>query len=153
MNKIKKAYRQNQLEGLPAERITLMLFDGAIKFIRAAHEACLNDDTAIRGERISRALAIIGELQATLDFDRGGDIAKNLNGLYDYLTRELLKANLEKNAELLAHLIQVLEEIRSGWAEMVEVVAQQRTEGTTEAAADDPGTKPAAVPGRAGTYA
>lgn len=143
MNKLKKAYRQNQIEGMPPERITLMLFDGAVGFIDAAREATEADDIATRGERISRALAIIGELQATLNLEQGGEIAENLMALYDYLTRELLKANLNGDAELLGHLARVLGEVRSGWAEMVEQVAQERAAAAA----------PAEEPGRAGTYA
>lgn len=144
MNRIKKAYRQSQLEGLPPERITLMLFEGAVNFINAAREATLRGDAAVRGERISRALAIVGELQATLNFEAGGEIAQNLMVLYEYLTRELLLANLRADVELMAHLAEVLDEIRAGWAEMVEQVAASRADG---------GKEPTASGDEAGTYA
>ena len=144
MNKIKKAYRQNQLEGMPPERLTLMLFEGAVNFINVAKEAAAKGDCATRGERISRALAIIGELQATLNLEQGGEIAQNLMVLYDYLTQQLLLANLHSDVELLTHLASVLDEVRSGWAEMVEQVAKERAEGTKSAPPS---------PGEAGTYA
>ena len=144
MNKIKKAYRQNQLEGMPPERVTLMLFDGALGFIDGAREATLAGDHANRGQRISRALAIVGELQATLNLEQGGEIAQNLLGLYDYLTRELLKANLHADAELLTHIATILRDVRTGWAEMVEQVAAERIMSTGD-------QKPPS--GQASTYA
>ena len=131
MNKIKKAYRQNQLEGVPPERITLMLFEGALGFIDGAREASLAGDGPGRGERITRTLAIIGELQATLDFETGGEIATNLMTLYDYMTRELLKANLHGDADLLSHVADVLRDVRDGWAEMVEQVAADRNKASS----------------------
>lgn len=129
MNKIKKAYRQNEVEGTPPERITLMLFDGALGFIEAARVACLNGDPAGRGERITRALAIIGELQATLDFEQGGEIAENLMRLYDYITRQLLNASLQADSDLLVHVASVLGEIRDGWAQMIERLAEEKAAG------------------------
>ncbi len=146
MNKIKKAYRQSQLEGMSPGRITLMLFDGALGFIEAAREASLKGDVPFRGDRASRALAIIGELQATLNMEEGGDVASNLMRLYDYLIREILKANLRDDPELFAHLSQVLGEIRTGWEQMLEELEQ---EGSTTSA---DGPRPEAA-GQTGTYA
>jgi len=138
MNKIGMAYRQNQYEGMTPERITLALFDGALRFIEAAKTAISKGDQVRRGERIGRAMAVIGELQATLDLDQGGEVAINLMALYDYLMRTLLMANLHGEVERLQEVQVLLREVRDGWAEMVDQVAASRAsqEGASSSAGE-----------------
>ena len=60
-------------------------------------------------------MTIISSLQASLNFEQGGDIANNLNSLYDYLTQQLLKATSEKNVDYLREVSGLLSEIKDGW--------------------------------------
>ena len=60
-------------------------------------------------------MAIIGELNAALDFSAGGQVAANLSALYDYMVRRLLQASLENKVELLDEVARLLQDIRGAW--------------------------------------
>ena len=72
-------------------------------------------EIAAKGEKIGKALAIIEALMLGLDKERGGEIAQNLERLYDYMARTLLKANLENRVDLLKEVSSLLREIKLGW--------------------------------------
>ncbi|MDD3517226.1 MAG: flagellar export chaperone FliS [Chromatiales bacterium] len=113
------AYRQVSVQGEVQEadphRLIQMLFDGALERIATARICMQQGATADKGERISRAIEIIEGLRATLDRERGGPIADNLDGLYSYMTRRLLEANLHNDVERLDEVSGLLKEIKSGW--------------------------------------
>gem|GEM_PF-391191 len=96
-------------------RLVVMLLDGAIERIRAAQACIKRGEIAEKAQLIHRAVAIIGELHASLDMSAGGQIAANLGELYDYMTRQLLKATLENNLETMDEVCRLLHEIRSAW--------------------------------------
>lgn len=96
-------------------KLVLMLMDGAIERIRAAQGCMSRGETGEKAQLIHRAVAIIGELQASLDMSGGGQIAANLSELYDYMSRRLLQATLENKTELLEEVGKLLHEIRSAW--------------------------------------
>lgn len=104
-------------------QLVLMLYDGALRFCRQAQEG-LDEPDFIRSQEIThnnivRAQAIITELQATLNFDKGEQLAQTLYRLYDYMQAELLKANRDRSKESLSNVIRFLGEIRDSWAEML----------------------------------
>jgi flagellar protein FliS len=72
-------------------------------------------ETAQKGEKIGKALGIIEALVLGLDKERGGEIAANLERLYDYMSRTLLKANMENRADLLKEVSALLREVKLGW--------------------------------------
>jgi flagellar protein FliS len=72
-------------------------------------------EVAAKGEKISKALGIIEALMLGLDKERGGDLAMNLERLYDYASRTLLRAHLENRSELLKEVTSLLREIKLGW--------------------------------------
>jgi flagellar protein FliS len=96
-------------------RLVLMLLDGAIERIRSAQGCLARGELVEKAQLIHRAVAIIGELHASLDFSAGGQIAVNLGELYDYMNRRLLKANLENDNAILEEVSKLLHEIRSAW--------------------------------------
>ncbi len=96
-------------------KLVVMLMDGAIERIRAAQGCIAHGQTADKAQLIHRAVAIIGELNASLDLSAGGQIAANLAELYDYMTRRLLKASIENKAEILEEVSKLLHEIRGAW--------------------------------------
>ena len=105
-------------------QLVLMMYDGVLKFLAVARAGCaLPEDDPARLEMvqrgIGRALAIIDQLRATLDAEKGGDYAQNLERLYDYYSRRLLKAQIELNDSLLAEVEGLVTTLRSGWAEML----------------------------------
>ncbi len=96
-------------------KLVVMLMDGAIERIRAAQGCIVHGQMAEKAQLIHRAVAIIGELHASLDLSAGGQIAANLSELYDYMTRRLLTATIENNVGMLEEVGKLLHEIRSGW--------------------------------------
>ena len=75
----------------------------------------INGDIAEKGAHISWAISIVSGLRVSLDAEQGGDIAKNLDSLYDYMERRLLEANIQNKVEYLDEVINLLLEIKSGW--------------------------------------
>ena len=96
-------------------KLIVMLMDGAIDRIRAAHGCMKRGETGEKAQLIHRAVAIIGELRASLDLKAGGQVAANLSELYDYMSRRLLKAMLENKTEILDEVTKLLHDIRGAW--------------------------------------
>lgn len=96
-------------------RLVQMLMDGAIDRMAQAKGAIQRGDAAAKGSLIGKAIAIIGGLQGSLDNDAGGEIADNLERLYDYMQRRLLQANLRSDIAALDEVSGLLREIRSAW--------------------------------------
>lgn len=96
-------------------QLIAMLLCGATDRIAAARGALLRGDVGRQGELISAAIAIVDSLRASLDHDRGGDIADNLRALYDYMERRLVEANLAADASLLEEVSGLLAELKAGW--------------------------------------
>jgi flagellar protein FliS len=105
-------------------QILLMLYEGAIKNVKLASLAIDRKDVAAKGMHIGKAHDIINELTATLDFEIGGDIARNLERLYNFIVEQLVKANLENSKEPLVSCQKVLETLLDGWKVAVSQVNQ-----------------------------
>lgn len=97
-------------------KLVLMLFDGAIKAIYLAKAHMQANDVALKGQFISKAVAIIDEgLKLSLDESTGGEIARNLKDLYEYMCQRLLVANLKNQMEPLDEVGRLLGELRGAW--------------------------------------
>jgi flagellar protein FliS len=92
-----------------------MLIDGAVERVTQARGALERGQTARKGERIGKAIGIVDSLRASLNQERGGQIAANLASLYDYMLRRLLQANLNDDDGALEEVQRLLREIKSGW--------------------------------------
>ncbi len=121
MNPYVNHYQQNQVQTASSEQILLMLYEGAIRFTKQARMAMEEGDRITKLEKVSRAMAIITELSNTLDFETGGEIAENLDGLYAFMTRELTRSNIENNPEPLQTVIDLLSELHEGWVQAVDI--------------------------------
>ena len=97
------------------QKLIALLLDRALEHVSMAKGAIDRGEVADMGEAIGKAMTIISSLQASLNFEQGGDIANNLNSLYDYLTQQLLKATSEKNVDYLREVSGLLSEIKDGW--------------------------------------
>lgn len=110
-------YRQQQiLNASPAERVVL-LYDGAIRFMMIARKAIEDKDIQKRYDNALKSKNIIIHLQETLDMEKGGDIAVNLDNIYNYLLRqfpEVDKNNIDAVDEVLKHL----KILRESWAKI-----------------------------------
>lgn len=119
-----RSYRQNAIQTASRGQLTLMFFDGALRFLRKGVESFEIEDYSRRNEAVNnnlvRAQEIIAELQRTLDHSVGGEFASTMDRLYDYMYRELQKANIEKSVEPVHNVIRFLTDIRDAWSEMLQ---------------------------------
>jgi flagellar protein FliS len=102
-------------DATPYQVIQVML-DTVLSRLSEACGHIERGETQAKGEKIGKALGIIEALVLGLDKERGGDLAENLERLYDYASRTLLKANLENRIDLLKEVGSLLREIKLGWA-------------------------------------
>lgn len=123
-------YRAQSVQSATPEKILLMLYEGAIRFMKQAMIAIDKKDIAERGVNIGRAFDIVNELNNTLNHEVGGEIAKNLEQLYMFVSEQLTKANATGKREPLEDGVKVLETLYSGWQEAVEKI--KRGEGATK---------------------
>src|SRR5688500_14222494 len=102
-------YKQTSVQSASKEKILLMLYEGAIRFIKQALIAIDKKDIAERGMNIGRAFDVIMELNNTLNHEVGGEIAKNLEQLYMFITEQLTKSNATGQRKPLEDALKVLE--------------------------------------------
>lgn len=114
-----KAYQQiniaSEVENASPHRLVSMLFEGAIRQLAVAKGAIERKDPATKGEAISKAIAIVGELEGSLKDKETNEVSGNLSRLYDYMIRTLTQANIESSTEKLNEVGQLIIEIKSGW--------------------------------------
>lgn len=134
-------YFATQIKTASAEQILVMLYDGAIRFIRQARQALKDGQRVARLEKISRAVAILTELSSTLDFEKGGEIAENLDGLYWYMVRELTRPNAEDEYKAMDVSENILMELRGAWAEAIEKNRPKEDESAGAAYGDGSGAE------------
>jgi flagellar secretion chaperone FliS len=113
-----EAYRQTEARSRSPLELVVMLYDGALGFLGAAGEAAARGDVGTRARNISRALAIIGELQSTLNMQEGGAVAADLNRLYAYVNGRLLDVSVKRDITGINESIKILTTLRSAWVEL-----------------------------------
>jgi flagellar protein FliS len=96
-------------------RLIQMLMEGGLTRLAQARGAMERDQTALKGELIGKAIGIIGGLREGLDLQQGGEVAANLDSLYEYMVARLLEANLKNEAAPLDEVVGLLRNVKSGW--------------------------------------
>jgi flagellar protein FliS len=109
------AYRQTQVQSRTPLELVVMLYDGALQSLANARAAMERRDIPARRDALSRALAIISELQVTLNLDEGGKIATSLDELYSYCSRRLLDAAMKSDVAAVDEVRRLLTTLRDAW--------------------------------------
>jgi flagellar protein FliS len=109
------AYRDNAIATQTRGRLIVLLYDGAIKFLKLAVEQLEAGNYDEKGRFIARAQDVINELNAVLDMDAGGEIAENLRKLYCFMSRHLSEANTKCDAQMIRDVITMMEELNESW--------------------------------------
>src|SRR4051812_35050134 len=109
-----QAYRDSAILTAPPERLVVMLYDGARRFLLQATHAMRAGDLATTNNRLQRAEAIVAELRATLDMS-AGEVAGNLESIYAFCQRLLLEARVKRDPERIEQVSQLLGELRDAW--------------------------------------
>lgn len=100
-------------------KLVTMLFDGAILAVFHGKAYMQQGNIAAKGDSISKAIAIIDDgLKVSLDEDTGGEMAKNLKALYEYMSNRLLMANIRNDVEGLDEVARLLGELKGAWEQI-----------------------------------
>jgi flagellar protein FliS len=118
-NQIARQYRELAVKGATPVGLIILLYDLAIESLSGAARKIEAGDIEGRTDELNHALAVISELQRSLNFEAGGDVAKRLTDLYDVARTKILEANIKSSKEIVDRLSGVLCSIREAW-QMVE---------------------------------
>lgn len=110
-------YQLNSINSASPGELTLMLYNGAIRFINTAIKGIEDKDYQKANDNNVKAQEIILYLSSTLDMNY--DISKNLSSLYDYMYNRLIWGNINKNNEALVEVLGLLEDLRDAWGQML----------------------------------
>ena len=110
------AYRRTEAESSSPVELVVRLYDGAIRFMLEAREAIARKDVRARTNAVSRALAIIVELQNTLNVQEGGDVARELDRLYTYMSTRLLDVTARADDAAAEEVQKLLGTLREAWS-------------------------------------
>lgn len=117
--KAKDVYLSSQILGASPERLVIFLYEGAIKSLKRAEFALDNADNNSAHHELVKAQDIINELKQSVNPDVAGEIPADLVKLYDFMTGELVKANLTKKKESIRPIIDMLSELLESWQQVL----------------------------------
>ena len=109
-----QAYRDSAILTAPPERLVVMLYDGANRFLIQGATAMRSGDLTVTNDRLRRAEAIITELRQTLDMS-AGQVASNLESIYSFCQKLLLESRLKRDPEKIDQTAKLLRDLRDAW--------------------------------------
>ncbi len=118
------AYKQNSVTTASPGELTLMLYNGCLKFLGKAKLAIEQKHIEEKNLNLQKAQAIIAELMSTLNMDI--DISKQMLPLYEYMNRRLVEANIKNNVALIEEVEGLVTEFRDTWKEVIKITRQQQ---------------------------
>jgi flagellar protein FliS len=113
------AYKNTQIKTASREQILLMLYDGAIKYMKQGRDALNDENHELAHDKLIQAQDIVTELMASLDMDVGGDVAEDLYSLYDFILHNLVQANVDKNSHRVTEALDVMEDLNDAWETVI----------------------------------
>lgn len=129
MNPYLKQYQKSQIETATPERILIMLYDGAIQFLNIAKLELNANTVPLNIQKIHNnimgAQKIITEFQNTLNMEIGGEMARNLYDLYDYLYKRLIEANVKKDVKIIDEVLSHLKDLRDTWQQAIDIYLKE----------------------------
>ena len=115
---VPKHYAATQVGTADRLQLVVMLYEGAISFLRQAQEKMAQKDASGKGLYLGKAMDIIAELNASLNFKEGGEVAANLFRLYNFMTAHLTRANLNWVQEAVEEVLALLSQLKEAWEEV-----------------------------------
>jgi flagellar secretion chaperone FliS len=113
-----QTYIQTQVNSRSPLELVVMLYEGLIRFTTEARGAIERRDLAAKRTAMSRALAVLSELQSTLNMNDGGDLARSLDGLYSYMNARMLDASMQNDVAPLDETLKLAGTLREAWIEI-----------------------------------
>lgn len=111
-------YRKTEISTAGKMDLVVMCYDKSIQFIRQAKAEYEEGAFERKAGLLQKTLDIINELQSCLDFEKGGEIAKNLDAIYNYLTRRLIQGDIERDYAAFDEAAYLLSELKEAWYEI-----------------------------------
>ena len=124
-----KQYKQVQVQTANKGKLVVMLYQGCVKFLRLAKKNMKEKNIDDANNYIIRSQDIIRELMNTLDMEKGGDVAGNLYPLYDFMIRELIEANVDKDTEKIEVVEDMMLELIDSWEQIVNQQSNKNVNG------------------------
>ena len=112
------AYQQTNVQSRSPLELVVLLYDGALRHLVASREAMVRKDALARRSGLSRAMAIVAELQSTLNITEGGDLARSLDALYAYVIERIVQANMHNDPQPLEEAERLLRPLRDAWSQI-----------------------------------
>jgi flagellar secretion chaperone FliS len=126
------AYKKTSIHTASKEQILIMLYQAAIKNCKKAIESIEENNIAKKGEFIGKLQDIVIELNNSLDLEVGGDVAKELSSLYDYMLFASTQANIKIDKEPLEGVLKVLNTLYEGWTEAIKSLRKDAAQKAVE---------------------
>jgi len=145
MLKAAQAYFQTQVTTTSQGHLLLLLYDGAIKFLKLSKEKIDEKNYAEKGILISKAMDVLNELDSSLNSHKGGDLATNLHNLYFFCNTRLLKANMNMDTSLIDEVIKILAGLRDAFAQIMKPGGADQTAQPLAAGKQQPASQPVAA--------
>ena len=108
-------YKKTNVETATGLEIVVMCYEHAIRFILEAKDHYERQEYLEKGRALQRALDIISELKCSLNFERGGDIARHLDSIYNFLIRSLLEADINRDLDAFDNASKILSQLKEAW--------------------------------------
>ncbi|MBT2757194.1 flagellar export chaperone FliS [Mesobacillus foraminis] len=119
-----QSYQQNSVNTASPGELTLMLYNGCLKFIHIAKNAIQTKDIQVKNTNIQKAQKIIQELMVTLNQDL--EVSKDMLSLYDYMNRRLIEANIKSDESILEEVEGLVTEFRDTWKQVIQIHRQKQ---------------------------
>lgn len=129
-NSALNAYKQNSVTTASPGELTLMLYNGCLKFLTKAKKAIDEQNIQEKNTNLQKAQAIIQELMSTLNMDY--DISKQMLPLYEYMNRRLMEANVKNDTVIIDEVIGLTTEFRDTWKQVIQITRQQQYSNTQQ---------------------
>ncbi|ABE54605.1 flagellar protein FliS [Shewanella denitrificans OS217] len=111
----RKVSLDNEISIASPHRVVQLMFAGGLERLAQSRYAIENKDMANKGIFIGKAIGIINGLNNSLDMNAGGEIAKNLSDLYDFMLRKITEANINNDVKAIDDVCDILREIKEAW--------------------------------------
>lgn len=113
-----QTYRRTEIQSRSPIELVIMLYEGANRSLAQARSAIEGENAYAKREAISRALAIVAELQNVLNVDDGGEIAESLDSLYSFVNERLIDANQRNDVGAIDEAVRVLAPLHDAWVQL-----------------------------------
>jgi flagellar secretion chaperone FliS len=119
-----QSYKQNSVNTASPGELTLMLYNGCLKFIHLAKNSIVEKNIEVKNTNLLKAQKIIQELMVTLNMEL--EVSKNMMSLYDYLNRRLIEANIKSDIGILNEVEELITDFRDTWKQVIQLNRQKQ---------------------------